>query len=155
MAIPIGATVGSVDLRLTVLHDRVKTVVACERSDVDVCSNVVRGAQMCSQEEFGATVRDFFNLPLDPGKDLAAGLLRNVRMPTAQMDVFSVITQIGADHLVSETSSLEVRAAFGKLREACDFFMGAAGRLAYLNSMGASHCYRSTHWYARGQSEAV
>ena len=112
-------------------------------------------AQMCSQEEFGATVRDVFNLRLDPGKDLAAGLLRNVRMPTAQMDVFSVITQIGADHLVSETSSLEVQAAFGKLREACDFFVGAAGRLAYLNSMQATHCYRSTHWYARGQSEAV
>jgi hypothetical protein len=106
-------------------------------------------AQMCSQVDFAADVARLFNLQLDTGDDLPGALLRNVRTPTAQMDVFSVITQIGADHLVSEASGPEVRDAFAKLRESCDFFMGAAGRLAYLNSLPASHCYRSTHWYSR------
>lgn len=106
-------------------------------------------AQMSSQVELGAHVRRLFNLQLETGADLPGVLLRNVRTPTAQMDVFSVITQIGADHLISETSGPEVHAAFAKLRDACDFFMGAAGRLAYLNSPPATHCYRSTHWYKR------
>lgn len=108
-------------------------------------------AQMCSQVKLGGDVALLFNLQLDIGDDLPGALLRNVRTPTAQMDVFSVITQIGADHLISDVSGPEVREAFAKLRESCDFFMRAAGRLAYLNSIEASHCYRSTHWYNRAE----
>lgn len=112
-------------------------------------------AQMSSQVGLGAEVSRLFRLQLDTGDDLPGALLRNVRTPTAQMDAFSVITQIGADHLVSEASGPEVHAAFAKLRDACDFFMGAAGRLAYLSSLPATHCYRSTHWYTRSQPEVA
>lgn len=112
-------------------------------------------AQMSSQVELGTDVSRLFNLQLDTGDDLPGVLLRNVRTPTAQMDVFSVITQIGADHLVSEASGPEVHAAFARLRDACDFFMGAAGRLAYLSSLPATHCYRSTHWYARSHPDVA
>ena len=111
--------------------------------------------QMSSQVEFGTHVSRLFHLQLDIGDDLPGALLRNVRTPTAQMDVFSVITQIGADHLVSEASGPEVHAAFTQLRESCDFFMGAAGRLASLNSLPATHCYRSTHWYVRKETEVA
>ena len=111
--------------------------------------------QMGSQVGFGMDVNRLYHLQLGIGDDLPGALLRNVRTPTAQMDVFSVITQIGADHLVSESSGPEVHAAFNKLRESCDFFMGAAGRLAYLNSLPATHCYRSTHWYVRSESEVA
>jgi hypothetical protein len=122
----------------------------------EVPGHPVFHAQMCSQaEHFATAVWKHFNLPFDGKDDLVAGLLRNVRIPTAQMDVFSVITQIGADHLVSETSSPEVQAAFEKLREACGFFVGAAGRIPYLNSRPATHCYRSTHWYKRAHSEVA
>lgn len=105
-------------------------------------------AQISSQASLASVVRENFTVPSDEC-DIAAGLLKNVRTPTAQMDVFSLITQIGADHLVYEGSSAEVRDAFIRLRTACDFFVGAAGRLVYLHEDSAAHCYRSTHWYDR------
>lgn len=106
-------------------------------------------AQVCSQARLTDAIHERFHEQFSVGCDFTDGLLRNVRTPTAQMDIFSVITQIGADHLVTETSNGEVQDAFKKLRDACDFFVGAAGRLLYLNSSAAAHCYRSTHWYER------
>jgi hypothetical protein len=110
-------------------------------------------SQMSSQVGFVSDIALLFNSQLAVEDDLATGLLRNVRTPTAQMDVFSVMTQIAADHLVSEASGPDVLAGFLKMREACDFFMGAAGRLAYLNSLPATDCYRSTHWYVRADAD--
>lgn len=104
-------------------------------------------AQMSTQAKLAPTVEQYTSLKLDSDLDWSRGLLRNVRTPTAQMDTFSVITQIGADHLLSESSGDEVRAAFIKLRGACDFFLGAGARIGYLNTLPATHCYRSTHWY--------
>ncbi len=106
-------------------------------------------AQMCSQAHMGAEVAAHFHVPFDETNDRALGLLGNVRTPTAQMDVFSVITQIGADHLVSEESAPEVHEGFAKLRSACDFFLGSGDRFTYLSNDLAAHCYRSTHWYER------
>ena len=74
-------------------------------------------------------------------------ILRNVRTPSAQMDIFAVITQVCADHLIGASSSPDVRSAFGILRNASDFFVGAAHRLAYLNTEPAIGCYRSKYWY--------
>jgi hypothetical protein len=106
-------------------------------------------SQMTSQMSYLSTITDLFHQSYAKCDDLAAGLLANVRTPTAQMDAFSVITQIGADHLLSERSAVEVLTAFQTLRAACDFFVGAGGRLPYLNAEGPSRCYRSTHWYER------
>jgi hypothetical protein len=102
-------------------------------------------AQMSTQAKLVPIVERFTRLKFDPNNDSLRGLLRNVRTPTAQMDAFSVITQIGADHLVSESSGAEVIEAFKKLRAACDFFLGAGANISYLNSLPATHCYRSTH----------
>jgi hypothetical protein len=79
--------------------------------------------------------------------DLVAPILKNVRTPSAQMDVFSVLTQICADHLIYQESSKEVLEAFEDLREASRFFVGAAHRLDYLRLDPAPSCYRSSHWY--------
>ncbi len=117
--------------------------------DEELPGHPVFHAQMCSQLSLGSAISQQFHMPFEGEDDRAAGLLRNVRTPTAQMDVFSVVTQIGADHLVSEASGPEVQAAFKKLRGACDFFVGAGGRLAYMNNPPAARCYRSTHWYGR------
>lgn len=106
-------------------------------------------AQISSQAELASAITDQFRGITEQGNDSAAGLLKTVRTPTAQMDLFSVITQIGADHLVSEKSPPEVLSAFGKLRAACDFFVGAGGHIDYLNCESAAMCYRSTHWYER------
>jgi hypothetical protein len=105
-------------------------------------------AQMSPQVKFAPIVERYARLAVSDF-EWERGLLRNVRTPTAQMDAFSVITQIGADHLMSQGSGTEVRSAFKTLRAACDFFLGAGARIAYLNGLPASHCYRSTHWYER------
>jgi hypothetical protein len=106
-------------------------------------------AQLHSQMKFTDSIDGYLRLKYEGCDDLARGLLGNVRTPTAQMDAFSVITQIGADHLIWERSGPEVLAAFARLRTACDFFHGAGGRLPYLKDFPASECYRSTHWYNR------
>jgi len=83
------------------------------------------------------------------------GVLQNVRIPSAQMDFFSVVTQICADHMLDKTSDDNSRKAFQSVRKACDFFSGAAHRLEYLNSEPAISCYRSTHWYASPSATAM
>ena len=75
------------------------------------------------------------------------GILRTVRVPTAQMDVFSVVLQVCADHLIMQGSAPEVADAFKKIVEACGFFGGAGYRVTELSNEGAAACYRSMHWY--------
>lgn len=79
--------------------------------------------------------------------DKVTPMLTTVRTPTAQMDFFSVIAKLCADHLVNETSAPEVKKAFSQMRSASSFFIGAAHRMPYLYSDMATKCYRSTHWY--------
>ena len=82
--------------------------------------------------------------------DHVGTMLRNVRTPSAQMDFFSVFTQLCADHLMSANpagSHPQVTEAFDCVRKACDSLLGAAHRLVYLNDGKAPMCYRSSHWY--------
>jgi hypothetical protein len=82
--------------------------------------------------------------------DEVTKILRDVRVPTAQMDVFSVFLQVCADHLLHSTSSPEERAAFDTLLEHAAFCVGAAWRIDRLVTAEAGHCYRSRHWYPKG-----
>ncbi|WP_456827955.1 hypothetical protein [Bradyrhizobium sp. USDA 4518] len=105
-------------------------------------------AQVSPQMGMLEHVKEQFRKDSEVKEDRVQFLLRNVRTPSAQMDVFSVIAQICADHLMHRDSGVEVRQAFAKMRSECDFFIGAAYRMAYLNANVAPTCYRSTHWYA-------
>ena len=51
------------------------------------------------------SIAKYWHESFDTVMDLSKGWLRTVRTPTPQMDVFSVVIQIGADHLLSENSS--------------------------------------------------
>ena len=102
-----------------------------------------------AREEFASAIQKQFllNAELD---DHVQPMLRNVRTPTAQMDFFSVCTQLCADHLMSGNPTdnhPDVIAAFAGVRSACDFLQGAAHRMTYLNDGRAPGCYRSYHWY--------
>ena len=100
-------------------------------------------------EEFVSAIREQFHLDAEL-VDRVGPILRNVRTPTAQMDFFSVCTQLCADHLMTggpTGSHPQVAAAFDGVRSACDVLQGAAHRLTYLNSGVAPNCYRSSHWY--------
>lgn len=106
-------------------------------------------AQLGPAKEFASVIQKQFHLDAEL-VDRMGPMLRNVRTPTAQMDFFSVCTQLCADHLMSGNPTdnhREVIAAFNGVRSACDFLQGAAHGMAYLNDGKAPGCYRSYHWY--------
>ena len=78
--------------------------------------------------------------------DKVAPILSNVRTPTPQMDVFSAVEQVCADHLLWEESRDEVLCAFTELRKQCAFFDGS-GHLMDRFVPNMADCCRSTHWY--------
>ena len=78
--------------------------------------------------------------------DKVAPILSNVRTPTPQMDVFSAVEQVCADHLLWKGSKDEVRRAFKELRKHCAFFTGS-GHLMNRFTPAMADCCRSTHWY--------
>lgn len=117
--------------------------------DGDGKGHPVFHSQMRSAKEFANEIRNQYQLD-DKVFDYAKRILRNVRVPTAQMDFFSVFTQLCADHLISNNASNthpEVFSAFCSLQSACNMLQGVAHRLSYLNCKEASDCYRASHWY--------
>jgi hypothetical protein len=106
-------------------------------------------AQLRSFADFAPSVQSLYKFEAEL-VDEVARILKNVRVPTAQMDVFSVFLQVCADHLLHSKSSPEERAAFDTLLERAAFCVGAAWRSDRLMSAEAGHCYRSRHWYPVG-----
>lgn len=104
--------------------------------------------QVSSTIDLAPSVRDQYRIGLQP-EDMFKPLLRNIRIPTAQMDVFSTIVQICADHLVFEGAEPQVHRAFAEAITINGFFLGAAHRMPFLNALPAIECYRSFHWYVR------
>jgi hypothetical protein len=103
-------------------------------------------AQIASQMKLAIPIRELFHLENEP-TNLFQPKLPNIRIPTAQMDVFSAIVQLCADHLVYEGADETVQSAFREMRTLNDFFIGAAYRMSYLNVLPATGCYRAAHWY--------
>jgi hypothetical protein len=103
-------------------------------------------AQVSPQVEFADHMKAAFRLEGDVENSLKS-LIGIVRTPSAQMDVFAVLTQICADHLLWRDSSVEVKQAFNAVREAGSFMIGAGHRFDFLRSEQAIQCYRSPHWY--------
>lgn len=109
-------------------------------------------AQMTSfGEPFVEHVRQHFsiNLPLD---DRVKGMLQNVRLPIAQLDFFSLIIQLAADHLMWEHSGDEEKKAFNDLLQLDGNLVGASASAPWLCIGTATPCHRALHWYAPLQS---
>jgi hypothetical protein len=105
-------------------------------------------AQLSSRIDLAETVNKLFRVKGEL-KDFFTPKLRNIRIPTAQMDVFSTVLQICADHLIYNGADPTVHKAFSDMRATNSFFVGAAYRMDYLSLPPANVCYRSAHWYAR------
>ena len=116
--------------------------------DEELPGHPVFHSQMSSQRQLVGGLTSHFRLPSQITDDIPTWLLGYVRIPTAQMDPFSVITQLGADHLCGDGRDAANR-ELTKLRAACDFVRGRADSLPFLNDGIAPQCYRSTHWYTR------
>jgi len=113
---------------------------------VDQLGHPVFHGQIRSYPEFAQHVKDQYSVSHDV-VDCVKGMLRNVRVPTAQMDVFSLFVALCADHLLYEQSGPEEREAFNSLLRRSDFCRGAAHRAAHLVTEEARACYRARHWY--------
>lgn len=100
-------------------------------------------AQISSMKHLATGIPGCGNGALD---DKVTPILSNVRTPTPQMDVFSAIEQVCADHLLWEGSQSDVRSAFEELRDHCAFFDGS-GHLIDRFTPAMADCGRSTHWY--------
>jgi hypothetical protein len=114
--------------------------------DLNAIGHPAFHAQMKSFADFASFITEQFRIN-GTVVDLVKGLLKTVRVPSAQMDVFSVYLQILADHLVHERSAPEERAAFNTLLQKSGFCQGAAPLVPRLIRTEASQCYRARHWY--------
>lgn len=108
-------------------------------------------AQLQSMGEMADQVRLLYRLTGET-KNSFKPLVRNIRIPCAQMDVFSAILQMCADHLVIKGVDGDVAEEFSKMQASSNFFIGAAYRLPYISNPAASNCYRSWHWYGGNRS---
>lgn len=116
--------------------------------DVQRPAHPVFHAQMASfGEPFVQHVREQFslNLPLD---DRVKGMLQNVRLPIAQLDFFSLIIQLAADHLMWEHSGDEEKRAFNDLLQLDGSMIGASMLAPWLSAGTTVPCHRALHWYA-------
>jgi len=95
---------------------------------------------------FSASIREHYTVSA-PTQDSMKGLLKTVRVPTAQMDVFSLIVQLCADHLLYASSGQQEKDAFNALLKNNTFCLGAAERFPRLTTDVARRCYRALHWY--------
>lgn len=103
-------------------------------------------AQLNSHRNFAKHVRDRFSRD-QKISDHMQNVFRTARIPTPQMDIFSVLVQISADHLIGRQPAPTTTSAFENLKDTVGFLVGAGHKVSYLNSPPASTCYRATHWY--------
>lgn len=112
----------------------------------DQVGHPVFHAQMNSLQEYYEFVNTRFGTAA-PVLDFMGNILRTVRLPSAQMDFFSLFLQLIADHLLYEDSnSLEID-VFNNLVKKGMSLQGAGSRVPSLSTAKAAECYRSTHWY--------
>ena len=109
--------------------------------------------QVKNFQKFSQHVVDLYSLNLAEVGDGLGNVIKNVRVPTAQMDVFSLFLQIFADHLVSSGSEQKIRDDFRLLRDRSGWLRGAASRANELASEDAGSCFRSRHWYPNSAEE--
>jgi hypothetical protein len=106
-------------------------------------------AQLRSLAEFASAIGQYSGgeVTLEDGGDYMKGVLKTVRVPSAQMDVFSLFLQIIADHLLWRNSSDADKSAFSDLLTKNRLIQGAAAQVQRLQVPPANKCYRSVHWY--------
>lgn len=103
-------------------------------------------AQMKPQNDLFDAACGYYGLSGD-GQDYVRNVLRSVRIPTAEMDVFSVFSQIVADHLIDHQSGTRALRAFDEVCRECGFLIGRASEVSRFGSLGHSHSYRGPKWY--------
>jgi hypothetical protein len=103
--------------------------------------------QMRSFVEFAEVIKSGYGLEEATVNDRVIGILKTVRLPSAQMDVFSFLLQLVADHLLSNDSSDDDKTRFRQLLERSKVIQGLGSQMTRLQVPPANFCYRAVHWY--------
>lgn len=106
-------------------------------------------AQISPQTDFAMDVSKRFNSihGLRQDGDWINGLLRNVRVPTSQMDFFAVLLQVISDHLINEESPQSARDVYLELCKNCRPFASFGHNHIGLKKSIDAKCFGSSYWY--------
>ena len=112
----------------------------------------LRGALL----DYASVVRACFGLTGEVSDGIPR-MLRNVRAASAQIDVFSFLVQIAADHLLPQSANVDQRDAFNSLRARADLCgpycregeAGSSQPLPASDPTRGYRCFRARHWYAQ------
>jgi hypothetical protein len=113
----------------------------------DEVGHPVFHAQMKSFADFAEIIKAYYSAQDLLLEDGMKAILKTVRLPSAQMDVFSFMLQLVADHLLSRDSSDDDKSFFYELVQDSKRMQGAAFSIERLQVPPANLCYRSAHWY--------
>ncbi len=115
--------------------------------DEDAPGHPVFHAQIKSFAEFADEIKKQDGFDDFEVLDRLSHVLNRVRLPSAQMDIFSSFLQIIADHLLAGRSGENEKAKFTELLQKSKFLQGVGSKVNRLQILPASHCYRAVHWY--------
>lgn len=108
-------------------------------------------AQMNDLDDFKEVLAAKYRVNTGDGSNYMTSILRNARLPSAQMDIFSFMLQVAADHLVHEDSApaqlatlRDLASEVGKLKGLPDLLRGITSR----------QCTRAVHWYQNAVDSA-
>jgi hypothetical protein len=104
--------------------------------------------QMKSFANYAGIIQAQYDLERIDVVDGMATVLKTVRLPSAQMDAFSLFLQLIADHLLWSQSSEADWTYFTEFVKRSKEIQGAASRIPRLQVAPAIHCYRAAHWYS-------
>lgn len=101
-------------------------------------------AQMNDLDNLKSVLAAKYRVPTDDGSNYMTAILRNARLPSAQMDIFSFMLQVAADHLIHKDSTASDMA---KLKDLTAEVAKLKGLADLIPAVTANQCTRSVHWY--------
>lgn len=104
-------------------------------------------SQIAPMMDLGENVKQQWKMTFDEEINQVQNDLPNIRIPSAQMDAFSVFLQLCSDHLIYSKSGKPQISAYQQAIALCGFFEGAYTEVPRLQSAIARRCLRPNHWY--------
>ncbi len=121
--------------------------------DDKLVAHPVFHSQMAPMIEFVQPINDAYHRNFDDVDNCVEPLLANVRIPTAQMDVFAVFLQLLSDHFVNSKSKDNDLGAYKKSVALCGSFNSAFPHVPRLKKAIEQQCFRPQHWYGESWSQ--
>ncbi len=115
--------------------------------DDELIAHPIFHSQMAPMMDLSKNINTAWKEKLTVTSNHVKHLLANVRVPTAQMDAFSVFLQLCSDHLVNSKSVRAQTSAYQAALRACSFYQSAYPDIPRLQAAVDQKCFRPHHWY--------